>query len=247
MRFSAYRAAITAPLFLFSVSLLVVGCSRLPNGFTNAPQNAAPSPRTATATHPVISTPEYRQARTLCTKQKFQEASDLLLNLSKKTDLSASDRDYCLQQRQICLKHLGKADIPVQTSVITQTASQTSDCGPRALLFLSKRAGKRTNLEALKSAGATNGKGTTLAGMAKAAQSAGWKTEGVQASREALPDLALPAIAWVDGNHYVSLLEMHGRGADGTALIQDPSQTNPETISQEKLLQRCGGYLLLMR
>ena len=104
-----------------------------------------------------------------------------------------------------------------------------------------------TSLAELKQAGGTSAKGTSMQGMTKAALKAGWKSEGVQVNREALPDVSLPAIAWADGNHYLAVLEMRGRGESGTALIQDPSKSEPETISQEKLLQRCGGYLLLLR
>ena len=105
----------------------------------------------------------------------------------------------------------------------------------------------KASLAELRQAGGTTAKGTSMQGMTLAAKKAGWKSEGVQVNREALPDISLPAIAWADGNHYLALLEMQGRGETGTALIQDPSKIDPEKISQEVLLQRCGGYLLLLK
>ena len=235
-------------LFILCVVFTPIGCMR-PASNLAPPLKAVSSVRKPVSQSAVVLSPLYLQAKALCKQNRFQQAADSLLRLSQTPHLSPEDKTYCLQQRNLCLSHLPSSKIQLSSfSTVTSVRSNfSSDCGPRALLFLSQRAGVRTNIVALRTAGATNEKGTTMAGMAKAAQSAGWKTEGVQVSREALPETSLPAIAWVDGNHYVSLLEMSGRGAEGTALIQDPSKPESETISQEKLLQRCGGYLLLLK
>ncbi len=54
------------------------------------------------------------------------------------------------------------------------------------------------------------------------------------------------ANAWVKGNHFVAVLSFSGRGENGTVIIHDPNQAQTETLSQEQLLQQCGGYLLLL-
>ena len=72
------------------------------------------------------------------------------------------------------------------------------------------------------------------------------KAEGVQVSREALPDQAVPSIAWFHGDHFVCLLALNGRGESGTALIHDPNDTAPKTVSQESLLQSSSGVLLTL-
>ncbi len=85
-----------------------------------------------------------------------------------------------------------------------------------------------------------------MAGLAKAAEAVGLKVEGVQASREALAEVELPAIAWVNENHYVALLAVQGEGEQATATIHDPNAAKEETLDREKLLQMCSGYLLLI-
>jgi ABC-type bacteriocin/lantibiotic exporter with double-glycine peptidase domain len=72
------------------------------------------------------------------------------------------------------------------------------------------------------------------------------KAEGVQVSREVLPDQPLPSIAWYHGDHYVAVLALNGRGEGGTALIHDPNDPAPKTVSQESLLQSSSGVLLTL-
>lgn len=60
--------------------------------------------------------------------------------------------------------------------------------------------------------------------------------------RAALSQLSSPAIAWVDGDHYVAVLSVKGE----TAIIHDPNQSNEEKITTDELLRRSGGVLLLL-
>jgi hypothetical protein len=121
-----------------------------------------------------------------------------------------------------------------------------SDCGPRALLLACDRLGVRTSLAALTKAAGTNSRGTSLAGLKRAAESLHLNAEGLQTGREALPGLPMPAIAWVHGDHYVAVLALSGRGESGTATVHDPNEPTEKTASQESLLQDCGGYLLTL-
>ena len=207
--------------------------------------------RTLISHSPITASPLYLQAEKLCKEKRFQQAADALLQLSQTPELSSEDKAFCLKQQEICLAHLTskptrKPEIAVDTSRSARPA-RTSDCGPASLLLLCRKFGVKATLAELREAGGTNEKGTTLQGMARAAEKTGWKSEGVQVSREALSEIQTPAIAWTEGDHYLAVLEMQGRGERGTVLIQDPGKSEPETISQEKLLQRCGGYLLLLK
>jgi ABC-type bacteriocin/lantibiotic exporter with double-glycine peptidase domain len=83
-----------------------------------------------------------------------------------------------------------------------------------------------------------------MAGLSVAAKAAGLQAEGVQVSREALPDQDMPAIAYVNNNHFIAVLSVQGSGENGTAIIHDPNSAGEETIPQERLLRLCSGYLL---
>ena len=104
----------------------------------------------------------------------------------------------------------------------------------------------KTTLPQLRQLAGTTAGGTSLAGLQQAAKQAGLKAEGVQVSREALPDVDMPALAYVNGNHFVVVLNVQGRGENGTARIHDPNKAEEETMSQERLLRLCSGYLLLV-
>ena len=82
--------------------------------------------------------------------------------------------------------------------------------------------------------------------LANAAKSLGLKTEGVQVSREALHDLRLPAIGYVNGTHFIEVIALNGNGSgeDATATIHDPNLPTEQTIPQERLLRLTSGYLL---
>jgi hypothetical protein len=125
-------------------------------------------------------------------------------------------------------------------------AGAAGDCGPRALLLACDALGVRASLPALTKAAGMGPRGTSLQGLKRAAESLKLKAEGVQASREALPDVTTPAIAWTHRDHFITLLALSGRGEGGTATIRDPNEPHERTISQESLLQSSGGYLLTL-
>jgi len=58
--------------------------------------------------------------------------------------------------------------------------------------------------------------------------------------RAALAELRHPAVAWVDGAHYVAVLGTD----DEHATIHDPNQPHEETLPIDELLTRSGGMLL---
>ncbi|MCW3100316.1 MAG: Peptidase family [Chthonomonadaceae bacterium] len=85
-----------------------------------------------------------------------------------------------------------------------------------------------------------------MAGLQQAAQKLGLKAEGVQVSREALPDISPPAIVWLHRDHYAVLTGIWGRGDEAHCTIRDPNQPGEENWLQEKLLQQSSGVLLLL-
>ncbi len=202
----------------------------------------------SSAVSQVRSSPLYQQAQQDCKRHDYRKAADRLHTLARTPGLTPDAVAFCNTQRDICLKDAGlsPAVAPVSSPSATLPAPD-GDCGPRALLLVCQRLGVKTTLPQLRTAAGTTAQGTTLAGLQQAAQKVGLQAEGVQVNRQALPDTALPAIAWVNRNHYVALLALSGIGDTATATIHDPNKPTEETLSQEQLLQRCGGFLLLLR
>lgn len=121
-------------------------------------------------------------------------------------------------------------------------AADQADCGPRALLLLCQHAGIKTELPALRREAETTAQGTTMVGLALAAQANGFHPKGVQMNPQALSHLSSPAIAWVDGKHYIAVLSIRG----GRATIHDPNHLKEETLSISQLWKRSGGILLAL-
>ena len=196
----------------------------------------------------VQASPLYLQARQSCKRRDYRTAADCLETLARTSGLAPEALIFVRQQRDICLRDAGLLSIaPASAEArLPDHTPANADCGPRALLLLCQKLGIQTNLEALRLSAGTTPQGTTLAGLQKAARKLGLQADGVQVSREALPGTALPAIAWMNRNHYVCLLGVKGSGDQGTAIIQDPNRKTEQTILQEQLLQHSSGYLLLV-
>jgi hypothetical protein len=196
------------------------------------------------------SSPLYHQAQQDYRRHQFQEALRLLDQLGASPGLSPDALAFCQRQRSLCLSAAG-----IKTAApLARTASLSSppvspaqtDCGPRALALICQRLGVSASVAQLRQLAGTTARGTSMAGLAKAAKSVGLKAEGVQVSREALGQVEMPALAWVNQNHYVALLSVQGDGEQARATLHDPNKAGEETIDREKLLQRSEGYLLLI-
>lgn len=242
-RVGLFATYATLPFFL-------AGCHHAPSAPAVSRTRAA---STFSAAH-VQSLPLYRQAKQACTQKQYRQAADLLARLAADTSLSAQERDFCQEQRAICLKDAGLPTPPFRSAFVPPPASppaspltpDQANCGPRALNLVCERLGVHTSLPDLQRAAGTTRQGTSLEGLAKAAQKVGLKTEGLQVSRQALAHVDMPAIAWVNENHYIAVLSTQGEGEQGTAVVHDPNSGGEQTISQERLLSQCSGYLLLV-
>ena len=202
--------------------------------------------------------------RTATSKFSHHDISGALRNVNAllaQATLSDVDRTFLLHQRAICQTALsGKpaspGRLPVDLAHLSSStdrkvvrAASAADCGPRALLLVCQRLGIPGSLPALRMAAGTTGAGTNLVGLIRAAESVHLQAEGVQMDGLALANLntdKTPALAWVDGDHYVAVLSVHG----DTATIHDPNRGVEENISLATgptgLLERSGGILLLL-
>jgi len=257
-------------LLLLIASVLSAGCSRsvspthatsiaatLGRGTASPAVAAAPSAEQIAVAH-VHTFPLYQQAETACKAQHYQQAAELLQRLATLPELTTDERAFVTQQQALCRKDAGlpapaNATITERKPSVRTIATSSHpvstanvNCGPRALLLVCQQLGIRTSIDELSRQAGTNAQGTSLEGLAIAAKAVGLKAEGVQVSREALPETNTPALAYVNGNHFVALLSLHGNGENATATIHDPNAAGEETISQERLLRLCSGYLLLL-
>jgi hypothetical protein len=188
----------------------------------------------------------YQQAEQACAQKQYLQAAHLLERLCATPGLSAADVAFCQQQRNLCLRDAGVLKARPSVSAPAALPPANADCGPRALALVCQQLGVSVSGERLRQLAGTTAKGTSMEGLAKAAKALGLKAAGVQISREALAQIETPAIAWVNGNHYIAALSVRGEGEQGTAVIHDPNAASEQTISQEQLLRQCTGYLLLV-
>ena len=237
-------------LALLSGSSLLVGCHPSHTSLVAGPAKVQASGRASLV--PVQQSPQYRAAVRLFAHRDYPAALagvDALLRQPQYQNRLA-DMDFLRQQQAICRHavdpHAAQlrlaASAPSPALLATPRLASQADCGPRALLLLCPRLGIHTTLDALRRQAGTTAAGTSLAGLARAAQAVGLKARGVRVDKEALEQLPDPAVAWVDGDHYVALLSVEGQ----QATIHDPNQTTEEVLPVTTLLQRSGGVLLTL-
>jgi len=225
--------------------LLLFGCSLAHRPLASIAVTPALAQAPLTAVGHVQSLPVYHQAALACRHKQFREAARLLEDLVASPRLSEQEKAFCRQQRLICLKDAGLLPKSTPLPSVPQPV-RDADCGPRALALVCQRLGVSTSVEQLGQLAGTTAKGTSMEGLAHAANTVGLKTEGVQVSREALSEVPMPALAWVNDNHYIAVYHVQGDGDQATADIEDPNQLHEQTIAKEQLLRLCSGYLLLV-
>lgn len=191
--------------------------------------------------------PVYREAVAFFDGKQYLQAIAKLDRLADDPDLTPADREFLARQRQICRDAItGKPSaVPARAPALVPNPSPPplGDCGPRALTIVAHQLGIKADAASLTRRAGTTTHGTNLDGLKRAARTIGLKADGVQMDRAALSQLDHPAIAWVDGNHYLAVLKVNGE----EATIQDPNKPKEEVIATEELLRRSGGILLTLR
>ena len=115
-------------------------------------------------------------------------------------------------------------------------------CGPNSLLVVCKKLGVETTLDELKHLSDYDEiKGTTMAGLYKAAQSKGLYAEGMKISFDDLSKLKMPIIAYFWENHCVVI---DGFKGDTLTIIDTPR--DPYSISKEDFAKFYSGFSLLI-
>ena len=207
---------------------------------------SAPAYDPLQAIEQVQSLPLYQQAQNLYRHHQPQKAARLLQRIPHLIALNSTQNAFLQDQIQLCLMPHSPSSQKTAPSLQQASLAQV-DCGPRALLLVCRYLGLHPTLAQVRRLCALTPRGTTLLSLAQAAQKLGLQATGVQTGRKALPLLPMPAIAWVNGHHFIAVFSLSKDPKHLTATVQDPNVGHPQTLSQERLLSLSGGYLLLLR
>ena len=175
--------------------------------------------------------------------RRYADGLAQITALSQAPERTVQEKAFLARQADLCRKAMGQTVPSTPASLPASATVFAPDCGPRALRIVCRDVFHTpASLPRLVQAAGTTAQGTNLAGMKRAAASCGLRADGVQMDKNALQNLFQPALAWVDGNHYVAVLFVNG----DTSTIHDPNKSEQEEISTTTLLGRSGGVLLVL-
>ena len=113
------------------------------------------------------------------------------------------------------------------------------DCGPTCLRIISKQYGRSISLQKLRSLSDTTRSGSSLQGIADAAEKIGFRSLGVKIDFEALSEQApLPCIVFWRQSHFVVVYKVK----KGTVYVSDPGHGLLEYSKQEFLANWIGSH-----
>lgn len=99
------------------------------------------------------------------------------------------------------------------------------DCGPSCLRMVAKYYGRSYSLQNLRERSFITRQGVSMLGISDAAESIGFRTQGVRISLEQLiEDVPLPCILHWNQNHFVVLYDIKKRKSGATFKISDPGK-----------------------
>ena len=167
------------------------------------------------------------------------------LNIDFPKDFFEIDRDF-YKRPDFIIQGMGL--LPDQESSPTNTATGAEmlflTCGPQSLSRICELLKVDTNLNELKKLSSfTSDRGTTMLGLKKAATYKGLAPAGVQASVELLKreKVPLPAIAYVNNNHFLVFEEVNKEGVK----VTDPAETYQPHLTWDELSEIWRGDLLI--
>ncbi len=116
-----------------------------------------------------------------------------------------------------------------------------SDCGAACLIMVGQYWGKNFSLNRLRDLANVNRNGSTLRGLASAAETIGFVTRPVKATLDRFADQKLPAIAHWDNNHYIVVYEINKK----QVIVGDPAM-GQRVLTHREFQAGWTGYALLL-
>lgn len=177
-------------------------------------------------------------------KVTIVEVIDAEFNVNFSKDFFKIDRNFYDGHGQ------GVLDIDAPQLGQSPTTPRTEEenllllCGPQSLLRICEILKVKTNLRELKKLSNFNpNSGTTMLGLKEAATYKGLAPTGVKASLTLLKrkKVPLPAIAYVEGNHFLVFEAVNKKGVD----ISDPAQKYSQHLTWDELSNIWEGELLI--
>jgi HlyB family type I secretion system ABC transporter len=115
------------------------------------------------------------------------------------------------------------------------------DCGAACLAMATRHFGRAVSLAHIRTLVHTGTDGTSLAGIVAGAQAMGLRARAVKASKSRLHELPMPAVAHVEGNHWVTVYDAD----ESTVRIADPA-LGLVRQSRKEFEERWSGYAALL-
>jgi HlyB family type I secretion system ABC transporter len=116
-----------------------------------------------------------------------------------------------------------------------------ADCGAAALTIVCRSFGRNVSLARVRREVHTSTDGTSLAGIAGGAERLGLAVRTLKASKAALDELPLPAIAHWEGNHWLVVYDTNERGVR----VSDPA-SGLRTIPRDEFESGWSGFVALV-
>lgn len=127
-----------------------------------------------------------------------------------------------------------------EQKAVKPASDSLSACGPKALSAVITYYRLDVSWDSLAKSSHTNAKGTSLLDLANTAKTLGFDAVGLKTSYDELKKLPLPSIAFVNNNHYATLLWV---GAD-SVLVDDGGVKN--FVKREEFQKQWGGVVLAL-
>jgi ATP-binding cassette, subfamily B, bacterial HlyB/CyaB len=116
-----------------------------------------------------------------------------------------------------------------------------SDCGAACLIMIGQYWGRNFSLNRLRDLANVNRNGSTLRGLAYAAETIGFVTRPVKATLDRFAEQKLPAIAHWDNNHYIVVYEINKKHV----IVGDPA-IGQRVLTHREFQAKWTGYALLV-
>ncbi|MCC0178682.1 ATP-binding cassette domain-containing protein [Waterburya agarophytonicola K14] len=116
-----------------------------------------------------------------------------------------------------------------------------TDCGAACLLMIGQYWGKNFSLNRLRDLANVNRNGSTLRGLAFAAESIGFITRPIKATLDKFAEQKLPAIAHWENNHYIVVFEINQKHV----IVSDPAM-GPRVLTHREFQAGWTGYAMLL-